>query len=237
MRLFKIVGGIFFWIGLLLLLGTGALILQKRAFIGSSVVVTGEVIDVVRTSSSDDDGGRTTMLQPVVRFKDSRGVSHEFVEPLRTSWPRFTTGEEVKVRYIQSRPASASIDDSVGQWVPAWILGFVGTVFSFLGGSLAAIPLLMDRKRQQLKENGTAFWADFVEVRYDPTINVNGRNPYRVAAQGLNPLTGKIEAFSSDPIWVDLTQQLKGHQVKVLIDPKNPSRHWIDLDQYVSSET
>jgi hypothetical protein len=237
MRVFKTVGSIFFSIGLLLLLGAGGIALQKRAFIGSSISVTGEVVDVVRSTSSDDDGGRMTLLQPVVRFKDNRGVSHEFVDSLRTSWPRYATGDEVKVRFAPSKPAGASIDDFSGRWGLALFIGLFGTVFSLVGGGIAAIPLALERKRRNLKEGGTAAWVDFVEVRYDTMIIVNGRNPYRVAAQGLNPLTGKIEAFVSDPIWVDLTQQLKDRQVKVMIDPKKPSRHWIDLDSYVSIDT
>jgi hypothetical protein len=73
--------------------------------------------------------------------------------------------------------------------------------------------------------------ADVVGVERDTRIKLNGRSPYRIVCQWLNPADQKVYRFESEPMWVDPTNYLQGRKhLPVRVDPEQPKRrYWMDI--------
>ncbi|MEH6715123.1 DUF3592 domain-containing protein [Parasphingorhabdus flavimaris] len=229
MNLFKTVGCIFLVVGLAMLAAASYLYVDQRGFIAGAKTADGQVIDLLR-KRQDDDGSISYTYSAVIRFTDDRAVSHEFVDRVSSSPPRYSKGQEVDLLYAPENPADAIVDDFWGRWAIVVILSGIGAIFSLVGGTLFYREIYKGRTRTWLRENGTAFSVDFLEVERDRSQSLNGRNPYRVVAQGKNPFTGKLEQYLSDSIWVDPTEYMANRKLRVLVDPNKPSRHMLDID-------
>jgi len=57
-----------------------------------------------------------------------------------------------------------------------------------------------------------------------------------VIAQGVHPTTGMLSTYTSEPIWLDLTAELAGQNMTVLIDPARPKQHYVDLSEWVTDD-
>lgn len=229
MNIVKTVGGIFLLVGLAMLAASSYLYVDQSDFIAGAKEADGEVIDLVR-KRQDDDGSTSYTYSAVIRFTDDRAVSHEFVDRISSSPPRYSKGQDVHLLYAPDNPTDAIVDDFWGRWAVVVILGGMGGIFSLVGGALFYREIYKGRTRIWLRENGTAFSVDFLEVERDRNQSVNGRNPYRIVAQGKNPFTGKLEQYLSESIWVDPTEYMSGRKLRVLVDPNKPSRHMLDID-------
>lgn len=235
MKIFKLVGGIFFIIGVAMLIGTGYFYSSQNDFIATAKSSQGEVIDLIRKESRDD-GTTSYTYAPAVRFADDRGERQEFVSNHSSNPPAYSKGENVEVLYAPDNPGDAIIDDFWGRWGIVAILGGTGLIFSLIGGGLLFWMIRKAQIKQWLRENGTPISVDFYSVERDTSITVNGRHPYRVYAQGKNPFNGKLEQFPSEAIWVDPTTELQGTKLKVFIDPNKPSRHSVDVERFLDGD-
>jgi hypothetical protein len=235
MKVVKLVGGIFFAIGLAMLIGTAYLFYSQNDFIATAKTAQGEVIDMIRRESRDD-GTTSYTYAAVVRFSDDGGVSQEFVNRHSSNPPGYSKGEQVQVLYAPDNPGDAIIDDFWGRWGIVAILGFTGSIFSLVGGGLLFWFIRKAQIKKWLRANGTPISIDFYSVERDTSTTVNGRHPFCVVAQGKNPFTGKLEQFRSESIWVDPTAELQGTKMKVFIDPNKPSRHSVDVERYLDAD-
>ncbi len=114
------------------------------------------------------------------------------------------------------------------------IFGGIGLVFVLIG--LPFLYLYWKRRGviARLKRAGERIEAEFMRCDVDIGTVVNGRNPYRVHAQGKHPKTGRLASFVSEPIWLDLSSTLEGKTVPVLVDRKRYRDHYIILDEWVA---
>ena len=76
---------------------------------------------------------------------------------------------------------------------------------------------------------GNAIQTDFQGVERNTSLEVNGKNPWRVTSQWLDPASNKLRVFHSENLWFDPTQFVKAKTVTVLLDPKNPKRYYMDV--------
>lgn len=221
------------WIGLifgiigLAIIASGVWSWQSRqAIIAAGIRTTGIVTEL-------DYSGT---YYPVVEFRDRSGQPHTYRARSGSNPPSYTRGERVEIVYLPGNPEHALIDDFMGRWMlPAFLLCF-GGVFAAVGWTTAYFYWRRKRMIAKVKQRGVPVTARFVESFRDTSITVNGRHPWKVAAQATNPLTGKQDAFESDAVWVDLSEVLAGKTVRVLIDPDRPDRHWIDLTDHVGED-
>ena len=228
------------WVGLVFGLAGLALIggglwswIHNNSIAKGGIRTEGIVIDL--QYRSDDKGSGT--YAPVVEFLDEQNRPHEYRASSGSNPPRYSRGDRVEIIYLQNNPEHALIDDFSDRWaLPIFLLVFGG---AFAAGGSMVIWLYVRRRRiiARLKQVGMPISAQFVECYRDTSIKVNGRSPWRVSAQAKHPLTGKLASFTSDPVWVDLSNQLSGRAVRVLIDLNDAKRHYIDLSDYVAEDT
>ena len=228
-KVFRLVGGIFAAVGIAMIAGCAFLLVQERHARRDDLHGEGIVRQLVM--HTDRDGGVT--YTAIVRFADRDGAPHDLVDRISSNPPRFSRGEQVPVRYDPETPDDAVIDDLWGRLGAMLIVGPLGLLFTVLGTVFLFIDLRSARRKAWLLRSGQPLQARFLHVFRDTRIAVNGDHPYRVVAQGTDPQTGALRRFESEPVWIDPTARLEGRTVTVLIDPRNPDRHHMDLSPFV----
>jgi len=182
----------------------------------------GVVIENVCDESSDGT------CRPKVRFRTEAGREIIFVSQTGSQPPKFHEGEPVVVLYDRADPSQASINTFGEQWIEPLILGGLGSGFLLVGGGAAYAIARSNRIREWLLANGTRVTATCTGVELKRDVRVNGRSPYRIQAQWLNPATSLVHVFESPNLWFDPRPYFNGPTVDVLIDPNNPTRHYMD---------
>jgi len=223
------IGGIFAAIGLALAAISGWFYFEDRDFAAGGLRAQGTVIEM--SSIRDTNGSYSS--RPVVEFFDAGGTRHVFTSSVSSSPPSHATGDRVDVIYAPEAPETAVIDDFFERsFIPLMFVG-MGAVFAVIGGGMLFAWLRRRRIVARLRASGIPIQAKFVECYLDTSVRVNGRSPIRVVCQAVHPGTGKLQSFKSDPIWVDLTGQLAGRDVRVLVDPAMPKHYVVDLSTLV----
>jgi hypothetical protein len=164
-----------------------------------------------------------------LKFSSSDGTSHSFLTQI-SSTRTYKVGRVLPVAYDIHDPEQARIDLPAPQpWAGPILLAVWGVILSLLGG----VPLYFStRKTNQsdwLMLNGRPIDAKFSGVIGNPNLIVNGKSPFRVGAQWTDPATGQFCQFMSDDIWDDPSSQITNHTIRVLVDPNNMKRYWMDL--------
>lgn len=227
--MFRMIGWIFATVALALLIVAGVLYYRADQFAARAIRAQGVV---ERLAASRD---RDNSWAAVIRFTDRDGREQQFTESMRTNPPRFAPGAKVQVLYDPQNPASATVADYWGRFGALTIVAGVATPFLILSAILLSVAGARSRGNADLLRRGQPLEADFLEVFQDTRISVNGAHPFRVVAQAADPLTGKLRRFESEPVWVDLSGQLGGRKLRVLVDPAKPQRYVIDLSVYVDA--
>ncbi len=189
----------------------------------------GRVVGFEESYSSDNG----TTYRPRVSFTDANGQLHTFTGSIGSSPPSFDRGEEVEVIYDPWTPEQALIDSFGQRYLFPLAFGGFGLVFAGIGFGMMGWGIRRRMIIDRLKLSGVPIEADFGQAYLDTSVKVNGRSPWRVTAQATHPFTGKLETFKSERIWANPSGLLSGKKVRVLVDPNNPKRHYIDLDEYL----
>lgn len=222
--------GLFFAAFGLIFAGIGGYFFVKdQRLAASGVRASGEVVAL--HESYDSDGDRT--YAPVFVFQDANGTRHEVTSSVKTSPPAFSRGEAIEVIYDPALPGQAVIDSFTQRHLFPLAFGGMGGVFAAIGLGLAYAYHRRRKIIADLKQRGMRINAEFQRCYLDTSVKINGRSPYKVTAQATHPATGKLASFKSDAIWVNLSDELRGRTVPVMVDHAHPKRHWIDLSEWV----
>jgi len=203
--------------------GIGALMLAGA--VGIQVARFSDQAHMARTEGSvvDIEGGC-----PTVSFTSLDGTLGEYQSSTCSTPPSFDIGERVTVYYDPQNLERARIDSFEQNWMGSLILGGIGAVFLALGLLFVLPPLFGKRRAAELLATGTPVQAEVVDVELNGSLSINGRNPYRIVAQWLNPQTNKLHVFRSENLWFDPGPYISESLVTVMIDPTNPKRYSMD---------
>ncbi len=203
--------------------GIGALMLAGA--VGIQVARFSDRAQMTRTEGSvvDVEGGC-----PTVSFTSLDGTLGEYHSGTCSTPPSFDIGERVTVYYDPQNLERARIDSFEQNWIGSLILGGIGAVFLALGLLFVLPPLFAKRRAAELLVTGTPVQAEVVDVELNGGLTINGRNPYRIVAQWLNPQTNKLHVFRSENLWFDPGPYISESLVTVMIDPANPKRYSMD---------
>lgn len=219
-RTINIVKYTFFLMGLAFVIGGGVALERTLAFRQSAEEATGRVVDLVR--------GQDTYA-PLVEYRAADGQTYTFVSSTSSNPPRYNPGEEVPVLYDPGDPYHARIDRWMETWFLPLLFGFVGLVFTGVGGGMLAHGRMKKQRRAWLATHGKRIEARFVGVEQNGSLRVNGRHPWRLTCQWHNPDTHEVHVFHSDDLWFDPSGHIDRGSLDVLIDPRNPRRYHVDI--------
>lgn len=222
-KLVKIICTIFIVAGIILLVAGFGWIHQKQNFLANCLETEGHVIDL---SWKDDTA------YAVFRFVDERtGEEITVVSSLGRKPLAYSVGQEVCVLYDPLNPHNAVIKSFWNIWFTPIVLTSLGGIFLSVG----LIPFGFDVRRRRtveyLKTRGETIHGKVINIYVDTTYRVQGQHPWRIAVQWVNPNSGRLHVFKSDRIWYNPSEFVKiGEEMEVRIDPKNPKRHWVNID-------
>ncbi len=225
MKVISILKYTFAFIGLSLLLGAFFLYRNTSEFMSNAIVAEGEVIDFETRRSNG-----STLYAPIVHFRGQDGVSHQIVSSVSSNPASYEIGEKVEVLYSKFNPKGARIKGIFGLYMGTIILSFMGTIFFMIGGGIILVSHLKNKTREYLRVHGQPVQAKFQGVTINESVSVNGRHPYIIICQWLNPTNNELHEFESDNIWFDPQDFIQSETINVLIDPKNPQKYWMDTD-------
>ncbi|MFD1602275.1 DUF3592 domain-containing protein [Flavobacterium artemisiae] len=220
----KIVKYVFLIIGLALLGGAFYLYQNKQAFLDKAVKVQGTVTDLIASRSD-----KSTTYRPVVSYTTKDGKQIEFTSSVGSNPPSYHEGETVEIFYDPADPYDADINGFVSLWLAPLILGIIGTIFFLIGFLIILFGKMKQKKIEDLKFNGKSIITKFDHADLNYNYKVNGRSPYVIYSQWLNPATNELHLFKSENIWFDPNNFIPSEGIKVLIDPSNPKKYYMDI--------
>ncbi|TBU75238.1 DUF3592 domain-containing protein [Phytopseudomonas daroniae] len=203
--------------------GIGALLLVIAIGIQIARISAESQMTLTQGSIMDLEGGC-----PTVSFMTLDGTLGEYHSSTCSNPPSFDIGERVALYYDPQSPERARIDSFGQNWLGSLIVGGIGSVFLLIGLALVLPPLFGKRRAAELLATGTPVQAEVVDVELNESLNINGRNPYRIVAQWLNPQTNKLHVFRSANLWFDPGPYITDSLVTVMIDPARPKRYSMD---------
>ncbi len=113
--------------------------------------------------------------------------------------------------------------------VMSLILAFLGVVFSSIGFGMLVFDILKNRKGNYLVENGLKVKAKFSSVEINYSLQVNGRNPYRIVAEWLDPESNNIYIYKSKNLWFDPTDYIRNEYISVYVDKVKLKKYYLDV--------
>jgi hypothetical protein len=222
MKIFKLIGVIFFAIGAALLIAAFFVWRSAAGFADHATTADGIVTDLVHSGSSRS-------VAPVVEFTTVDGRKVQITGSISSSPPAYDRGERVRVLYDAANPNAARIDSKLEMWFLPLLFGGLGAIFASIGGGFLAYVVRTRKLRDWLAQNGMRVKAKFEGVIYDTSLTINNRHPWRLTAQWQHPITQKVYTFRSDAIWFDPSEFVKRDQLDVLVNADNPKQYVIDI--------
>jgi hypothetical protein len=229
MKVVRLVFSIFFVVGLGLLIGSYFTVRHTQRFLQTAIPVPGVVVEnVYRESSSSSNNGPSWSYYPHVRFRTTDGQAIDFVSSTGSSPPSYSVNEPVTVLYDPRQPYKASLNSFGQLWAGSIVLICLGVAFTAPGIGFSVWKRFSDQKNAWLHQNGRRILAEITSVELNTSLEVNGRNPFRIICQWLDPARNEMHVFHSGNIWYDPTEFITGKTLEVLVDPNNPRRYTVD---------
>lgn len=156
------------------------------------------------------------------------------VEYVRDDCTYTTLGHVRSSRQRVGDPYELRVDPNDPHSVSDGALMILGKVFSIVGGVLFAVAIIvalaarsMDRERELLLRSNQRATAIVREIRPNYALRCNGRHPFRVYAECINPVSGALETLASHNVW-QVNAEV-GDMVEIAFDPNDAKRYAFDL--------
>lgn len=216
---FAVVGMIFLIVGIFLTYNT---LFSKT----EKIQTTGIITSIERERNTDDD------YEVWVQY-DADGRTYE--SELGAYVSSFYEGQTIDIYYEKENPKKIGTEgtDLIVLMFPA--IGLI-TVGLGVGGFISK----MKRKKEieELKANGQLIHATFVEATKNMAYAINGRHPYNVFAEWMNPMDGRTYTFKSENVWGNTWDMIGEYgnaikEIPVYVDKENAEKYYMDLDSIV----
>ena len=201
--IFTGVGGLFFIIGIFIMIG----IFSNY----TNAVDTKGTITEIRSYGSSDDRSHDVYVSYVVD-------GEEYVSELNFYSSTYYEGKEIKIYYDKNNPL---------------IFPGLGLIFLIIGGSGIIININKKKTEKRLKETGQLIYADYSETTLNGAYQVNGRSPYNVICEWNDPVSNQKYIFRSKNLWLNpdkIIQEKNIRQFPVYIDRNNMKKYVVDTD-------
>lgn len=237
MKAVTIVIYVFSIVGIGLLAGACLMAVNARNLLADASFAEGEVVDLRQSRSVSgmrgvsqrrSESSDSISYHPVISFRAADGSMITFSSPIGSNPPGYYIGETVEVLYHSSNPQKARINSFVSLWAGPLLLGGLGLVFFIIGFSIILVTRLKAKNIKSLKDKGVPVQTKFESVGLNESVSVNGRSPYVIFTQWINPATSRIHIFKSENIWFDPSGHIPEKDITVLIEQGNPEKYYVD---------
>ncbi|HAD12969.1 MAG TPA: hypothetical protein DCF33_11100 [Saprospirales bacterium] len=207
--------GVFAAAGLLCGIVSASLVYSRWNVTHNGIETMGTVVDLQYSKSS---------VAPVVSYMDENGRKRLYESTSYTSTNPPEIGDEITLYYLPENPDKIALEGE--GWFNLFPLIFF---FPHGGVGFGGIYRLEKKRRlyNWLQQFGKEIQAKQTEVKRGSN---KGRSYYTLKCEWLDPYTQQLYNFESDTLSTDPSDSLPvGSPVRVLIDPDNPKRYWVDL--------
>lgn len=215
-----LVGGIFFFTGVGLLIGAIIAFVSNQNFKETSKEIEAIISEI--TSYRDSDGDKDHDVWVTYRV-DGR----EYTEEISFYSSSMYEGKAIDILVDMNYPTR--IRSVSGNTFVVWFLGGMGLVFTLVGGCVLLVPLDRKNKTKKLLESGHYVYATVTGGYMNTHIEVNGRNPYRLECEYEDVFSGVTHKFKSENIWVDPMPYV-GREIRVYCNRDFSGSYYVDID-------
>ena len=190
-----------------------------------------QVVELIEVRDKDD--GSSTW-KPVVAFKASNGrPQSRFAASFSSKPAPIDVGEGVAGAVSRRTTRGARIKGFSSLWLGPTILGGLGAGLCrrSAAASCSATPRRRSARKHYLMAYGNAIETDLQGVERNTSLEVNGKNPWRITSQWLDPVANKLRVFHSENLWFDPTRFVtaqEGHRAAGSEQPEAlPHGHFV----------
>lgn len=215
-----ICGGVFFFVGIGLLVGAVIAFVSNQNFKENAKAIEGVITEINTHYDSDGDSHHDVWVTYSV---DGR----EYTEEISFYSSSMFEGKAIEILVDNMYPTR--IRSTSGSIFLVLILGGMGLVFGLVGGITLMIPVRRKAKAKKMIEAGYYVYAEVTGgfVCYNYTLN--GRHPFKLECKYEDVFSGISHMFTSEYMWTD-PQVFVGRQVKVYCNRDFNGPHYVDLD-------
>ena len=109
-------------------------------------------------------------------------------------------GKEITIYYDTNKPSNVLIKSVI-------LIFLIFPVFGLLFIGIGIGGLIFNwhkiKSNEILKETGLGIQAKYLKTRLNPYYRVNGKYPYKITCEGVNPYDNKKYIYESENIWFD----------------------------------
>ena len=110
------------------------------------------------------------------------------------------------------------------------IFGGIGAIFLILGIIFLIVELCKKKRSDALLASGHYVLGEVVDIAANINVNVNGRYPYHIIVQYIDP-HGVRHIFRSPGLRIFRDPELLGKKVKVYVENDNFKHYYVDVDE------
>ena len=110
------------------------------------------------------------------------------------------------------------------------IFGGIGGIFLILGIIFLVVEIRKKKRSDALLASGHYILGEVVDIAANINVNVNGRYPYYIIAQYIDP-HGVRHIFKSPSLRIFRDPELIGKKVKVYVENDNFKHYYVDVDE------
>lgn len=190
------------------------LVQDRNHIMQDGIKTTGRVIDL---NHSDN------MTAPIVRYEDESGNALHYHSSSYTNIDPYEVGQTVTLYYHPSNPEEVILEGD------GW-LHLLPFLFLITHGGVGFGGLFwLEKQRrlhQWLQQSGTEVQAQFTGIK---EVYNKGRY-YSVQCEWTDPLSNQSYVFESEQVSRNPIDQIPASKnIRVLIDPNDPKRYWMDI--------
>ena len=113
------------------------------------------------------------------------------------------------------------------------IFAGLGIATSGIGFFILGWHLNQMKRQKKVFENGYYMTVPITDIRMDTRVRMNGRYPYVVEAQYMEPATREIYLFRSHNFFYNPANKLTSDRVDVYLIPPDYKNYYMDIDSII----
>ena len=224
--MFLLFGGIFFVVGMSLLISGIGVLRSTQKFLNRAEVIEGTISDIQVRYDSDGDAHHSVFVRYSYEGQEYETGLSEYSSSMHI-------GQSIRL-YVDPRNPYSVRSKSMAYFLPIMLMG-MGALFACVGLPFILSVLKKSFSRKLLLQNGNCVNATIVASDVNTHYSVNGRHPYYVDCQYRDPYSGMTYLYRSGHIWED-PYQFVGGQIPVYVDPKKPSKYYVAIEELQTSD-